>query len=374
MTRFLHTSDWQLGMTRHYLKEGEQEKFAQARIDSVGKLGEVAVAEGCEFIVVGGDVFDSNQVDRKTVVRALEALGNIPVPVYLLPGNHDPLNEASVFRSPTFLSRKPDNVHVLEDEKPIEVSRGVEILGAPWMAKKIVHDPVAQACSGLEPAKGLRLCVAHGIVDTLSPNPDEPGLISLEGAEEFISDGIIHYLALGDRHSAEKIGNSNRIWFSGSPEPTSYREQKPGYVLVVEVDENSCDVRELPVGTWTFIDERVILNTDEDLQSLEERLAGIENKERTIVKLRFEGTLNLLQWTRVQAILEHIKDLLAALETREKDIVVLPNDADFKDLCFSGFVQKSLDRIREQAGVAGEEGETARDALALLVRLREGAA
>ena len=373
MTRFLHTSDWQLGMTRHYLKEGEQEKFAQARIDAIRKLGEVADSENCEFIVVSGDVFDSNQVDRKTVVRALEALGSISVPVYLLPGNHDPLNEASVYRSSVFLDRKPDKVHVLEDGTPVEVGKGVEIIGTPWLAKKIVHDPVANVCSQLEPSKEIRICVTHGIMDTLSPDKDDPSLIIQQAAEKLISDGFIHYLAVGDRHSVTDVGDTGRIWYSGSPEPTAYREIKPGHVLVVELDEKSCNVKEVEVGTWRFIEERVILNTDGDLQALKERIAGIENKERTIVKLRFEGVLNLTQRARLQEILDHIQDLLAALEIREKDLVVLPDDADFEDLGFSGFVQKALDRIRDQAGAEGEEGETARDALALLVRLAGGA-
>lgn len=376
MTRFLHTSDWQLGMTRHYLKEGEQDKFAQARIDAIRKLSEVAAAENCEFIVVSGDVFDSNQVDRKTAVRALETLGSVPIPVYLLPGNHDPLNEASVFRSQVFLDRKPDKVHVLENETPIQVTESVEIVGAPWMAKKIVHDPVAKACTELEPARGLRICVAHGMVDTLSPSPDDLGLISLEDAEKLISEGVIHYLALGERHSVEEVGSTGRMWFSGSPEPTAYRESKPGYTLIVDLDEKSCNVKEVPVGTWKFIEERITLNNDEDLQILEERLTGIENKERTIVKLRFEGALNLAQRARLQDILDHIQDLLAALEIRDKDpgkeLVIIPEETDFEELGFSGFAQKAMDSIREQAAVEGEEGATARDALALLVRLSGG--
>ena len=220
MTRFLHTSDWQLGMTRRYLKEGEQEKFAQARIDAIKKLGEIATAEGCEFIVVSGDVFDSNQVDRRTVVRALEALAGIAASVYLLPGNHDPLNEASVYRSSAFLDNKPDKVHVIENEEPIEVSKGVEIVGTPWLVKKIVHDPVANACAELEPTKGLRICVTHGIVDSLSPDKSDLSLIVQQDAEKLITDGLIHYLAVGDRHSATEVGDTGRIWYSGSPEPT----------------------------------------------------------------------------------------------------------------------------------------------------------
>src|SRR3990172_2086186 len=99
MIRFLHTSDWQLGMTRHFLSEGAQERFSQARFDAIRTLGRVAKGKRCQFMLVCGDAFESNQVDRKTVARDLEALKDVPVPVYLLPGNHDPFNSASVYRS-----------------------------------------------------------------------------------------------------------------------------------------------------------------------------------------------------------------------------------------------------------------------------------
>ena len=90
--RFLHTSDWQLGMTRHFLSEGAQERYSQARFDAIRTMGRVAKDEKCQFMLVCGDAFESNQVDRKTVARALEALKEVPVPVFILPGNHDPLN------------------------------------------------------------------------------------------------------------------------------------------------------------------------------------------------------------------------------------------------------------------------------------------
>lgn len=65
--RFLHTGDWQLGMTRHFFSEGVQERFAQSRFDAIRELGRIAKKEDCQFMVVCGDVFESNLVDRKTV-------------------------------------------------------------------------------------------------------------------------------------------------------------------------------------------------------------------------------------------------------------------------------------------------------------------
>jgi len=134
--RFLHTSDWQLGMTRHFFSEGVQERFAQSRFDAIRELGRVAEDENCRFMVVCGDVFESILVDRKTVFRALEALKDVSIPVYLLPGNHDPLNAASVYRSVTFLDRKPAHVHVIEDTIPIPIDKYSEIIGIPWTSKR----------------------------------------------------------------------------------------------------------------------------------------------------------------------------------------------------------------------------------------------
>lgn len=38
MVRFLHTADWQLGMTRHYLAGEAEARFRQARIDAIARM------------------------------------------------------------------------------------------------------------------------------------------------------------------------------------------------------------------------------------------------------------------------------------------------------------------------------------------------
>lgn len=112
--RFLHSSDWQLGVTRHFLDADSQARWAAARFDAIRNLGQIAVREQCEFIVVAGHVFESNQVDRRTVVKACEAMSEIGIPMFLLPANHDPLDAGSVFLSKHWKERKPAQVTVLE--------------------------------------------------------------------------------------------------------------------------------------------------------------------------------------------------------------------------------------------------------------------
>ena len=108
--RFVHTADWQLGMTRHFLEGEAQPRYSAARRDAVAGLGALAAQASAEFVVVAGDVFEHNQLAPKVISQSLEAMRAIGVPVYLLPGNHDPLDASSVYTSALFKAECPDNV------------------------------------------------------------------------------------------------------------------------------------------------------------------------------------------------------------------------------------------------------------------------
>lgn len=373
MSKFLHTGDWQLGMTRHFFSEGVQERFAQSRFDAIRELGRIVKEENCEFMVVCGDVFESNLVDRKTVLRALEALKEVPVPVYLLPGNHDPLNAASVFRSTTFLEQKPTHVHVIEDTTPIHVNDGIEIVGIPWTSKRPLQDLVALVIEELEPASDkVRVCVAHGMVDSLSPDPSDPALVSLGVSEKAISQKKMHYLALGDRHSLTKVGDSGCIWYAGTPEQTDYSEVKPGHALVTTINkEGRVTTKDVSVGRWKFVKrEQIDINTKDDIEALQGWFENLEDKERTVVKLRLIGALSLSLQGELDELISHFGEILGAVEFRTENLIIMPEDDDFKDLGFSGFASCTVDRLRSNIEELGEENATtSRDALALLVRL-----
>ncbi len=371
MVKFIHTADWQLGMTRHFLAGEAQPRFDGARIDAIRTIGALAVDEGCSFVVVCGDVFESNQVSRQVILRALEAMGATPqVSFYLLPGNHDPLDASSVYISPTFTEHKADNVVVLADSNPVEVVSGVELVPAPWFTKRPLIDLVADVCNPLEDADAVRIVVGHGAIDERSPNKSDPALISLSSLEERIDTGQIHYVALGDRHSTTDEGRTGRVWYSGAPEPTDYDEDDPGNVLIVEVDDQHVEVMPRRVGAWQFHHRDWELTGDTDLDTLEEWLDGLDAKDRSIIKVAIVGQVTLDQKARLDRLLEHHANLLAALETweRRSELVVVPDDADLSDLGLSGFAQEAVSDLSDLAG-SGEQAVVARDALALLRRL-----
>lgn len=372
MVRFLHTSDWQIGMTRAFLPDEAAARYTQARFDAVRKTAEIAAREGCEFVVVAGDVFETNQVDRRTVQRLLEALRAFTCPVFLLPGNHDPLDGGSVFRMPTFATGRPALVQVLDSATPREVRPGVEVVGAPWTSKRPLEDLARRATEGLAATPGVvRVLVAHGAVDALAPDQDNPALVLVAAAEAALSRGAIQYVALGDRHSLTPIGSTGRIHYSGTPEVTDYDELDPGRVLIVDLDDRRVTTRALRVGTWTFERRRFEFGTAADLDHLERELLAVEAKERTVLKLSFVGTLTLAGRARLDSILERASLLFAAIETWERhtDLHVVPDDADFGDLGLGGYADAAVAELRTLALSDGPDRNHARRALELLLRL-----
>ena len=192
--RFIHTSDWQLGMTRAFLSEEASSRFSQARIDAISTLGKLANENEAQFIIVAGDVFESNQLSKQTLMRTLDALESVPVPIFFLPGNHDPLDSSSIFSVKEFVD-SGDHIIVLTDMAPVAVPglSGVEVVGAPWRTKHPSSDLIKDLADSLEPVKGnIRVAVGHGQVDFLSPDVSRPEIIDLEVAEQAIDANKFH--------------------------------------------------------------------------------------------------------------------------------------------------------------------------------------
>jgi DNA repair exonuclease SbcCD nuclease subunit len=375
--RFVHTADWQLGMTRYFLNGEAQPRYSAARREAVAGLGPLAADAGAEFVVVAGDVFEHNQLSPRVVSQSLEAMRAIAVPVYLLPGNHDPLDAASVYTSALFQAECPDNVTVLDRAGVHEVRPGLEIVAAPWRSKAPTTDLVGDVLDGL-PADGTtRIVVGHGGVDVFEPDRDKVSLIRLAAVEAALARGAVHYVALGDKHSRTEVGSTGRVWYSGAPEVTNYDhiESDPGHILVVDIDERDprravrVDARK--VGRWRFVSLRFTVDNSRDITDLGLNLDLMPDKDRTVVQLALTGSLTVTDKAELDACIDKHTRLFAALTSwdSQTDVVVVPADGEFDDLGIGGFAAAAVDELVATARDGGEQAEDARAALALLLRL-----
>lgn len=380
--KFLHTADWQLGMTRKFLGDDAQARYSAARRDAVVALGELARETAAEFVVVSGDVFDANQLAPQVISQSLEAMRRIGVPVYLLPGNHDPLDASSVYTSALFTRECPDNVSVLDRAGVFDVRPGVQIVAAPWRSKRPTADLTADVLDGL-PADGTaRILVAHGAVDVLDPDQTNPAHIRMAGLTGALERSALHYVALGDKHSRTRVGDSGRVWYSGSPEVTNYdhKEADSGHVLVVDIDlddpAHPATVESRRIGTWRFLTLRREVNNSRDVADLDVNLDQLTGKDRTVVQLGLVGTLTVTDRAALDACVDKYARLFAALGTWERhtNLVVMPSDDEFDDIGIGGFAAEAVAELVQTARADGADAGAARGALALLLRLKEGSA
>jgi DNA repair exonuclease SbcCD nuclease subunit len=177
-------------------------------------------------------------------------------------------------------------------------------------------------------------------------------------------------VALGDRHSLTKVGSGDRIWYSGTPEATAFRETQSGYAHVVEIGDGGVTTKPFQIGQWRFIErERVDLNTYDDVEALRKSLEDIENKERTVVRLILVGSLSLVLNGTLQNQMLAAKDVFGAFDVWDAELLVLPDDTDFANLGFSGFANGTVQRLRSKIAEGGDEATVAREALMLMLRL-----
>ncbi len=346
--RFVATADWQLGMTAHFLPAEARVRFQQARFDALRAIARVAAERDAAFVLVCGDVFESNHLDRRVLSRAFEALRAFSVPVWLLPGNHDPLDAASIFDSQQFRESCPAHVHVLRTPGIHKVLPGVEVVAAPWSSKRPLSDLVADTCGSLQRCDDVvRVLAGHGAVDTLNPSRSDPATISSGALRGAIEDRCVHVAVLGDRHSTTQV--TPEIWYPGAPEVTDRRETDPGNVLVIDVEAHgSVKVEAIHTGQWHFMAESRHLGSADDVDLLRRWLAARPAKERTAVWLSLQGTLSLTESAELEKVLEAARELFAHVDlwSPRSDLHVSPDEHDLSRLGLTGFAAETLNALR----------------------------
>jgi DNA repair exonuclease SbcCD nuclease subunit len=221
-----------------------------------------------------------------------------------------------------------------------------------------------------------RILVGHGGIDVLDPDPGKPSLIRLASLHDGLTRGAVHYVALGDKHSRTEVGDTGRVWYSGSPEVTNYDniEADPGHVLVVDIDDadpRTVQVTSESVGRWRFVTLTRTVDTGRDVTDLDLNLDLMRDKERTVVQLALSGSLTVTDRAALDACLDKYARLFASLRLWERhtDLAVVPADGEFDDLGVGGFAAAAVQELVATARAGDDDADDARAALALLLRL-----
>lgn len=355
--KFLHTADWQIGMKAQSVGEAGA-RVREERMAAGKRVVGAAHAHGAEFIIVAGDVFEDNAVDRVLVQKVADILGEFNGPVFIIPGNHDPLTPGSVWEHPAWKSSA--NVRVLHEAAPVELS-GAVLYPCPVREKHSGANPTAWIT--LDRTGGIRIGLAHGTVEGIRQDePDYP--IARDAAQRAGLD----YLALGHWHSYATYPGSDGapgMAYSGTHETTKFGERDSGNALIVEIASPGVPPTITPIRTggliWTTIEREA--REQGDLTRLRADLEGMNNAWVTLVDVRLTGLLMAEERPEI----DHIEQILASRFLwgclNDSGLRPSPEDDNWLSTLPPGVIREAVGRLRATADASGAPSEIAARAL-----------
>jgi hypothetical protein len=247
MLRLLHVSDVHLGARHPELgtagvaqRERQWQAFERAL--------ELAAAEDCAVALISGDLFDSNAQPRRSVERVAKAVGSAVsagVTVAILPGDSDPFDASSVYRTYDLaaLAGMPDadGIHVLEPGRRILVLPALDLAVRAYQVGegKSLDEALGEPRDEPETGVRMRVGVAH-----IAPGGAAP-------SEAAVVASGLDYLALGGRMSPSQGAAATGRWADPGPIESMGELGDVGQALLVTLDPDGRQrvrIEQRPVG------------------------------------------------------------------------------------------------------------------------------
>ncbi len=288
--RLVHLSDSHLGKAQFNLAEREEDFYS-----SFSRAIDIAISEKPDLLIYTGDLFDSYRPHPRAFVKAFESLMRLVergIPIAIIEGNHE-LGPDVVRKQITSPIANMENLFKrLGYEKLfIRLNARVErigdlvIAGLPY--KSLGKDVPAMISRLERDCRSLCNCPSilmlhqgvRGMIKTFYPELDFSHVASTS----------FDYVAMGHYHNKVVRRSGNRVFaYPGSTEIVELREAFTSdgskYMLSVDIERDSIDVREIKLETRPFITFSEIVRNTRDLYSLIERIRDeIRGKERPVI-------------------------------------------------------------------------------------------
>lgn len=341
MTSFLHTADWQLGRPFAGVADvAKRSLIQQERIEAIRRIRDAVITRQAAFVLVAGDLFDSPSPTKTVVAQALGVIGEIPVPVYAIPGNHDHGGPGCLWEQPFFVAEhqtRAPNLHVLLERRPIERDDAV-ILPCPLSRRHESTDPTAwvRDLDFDSFDERPRILLAHGSAGSFGSQADgeevagPPNRLTLES----LPVAEIDYIALGDWHGFTEVGP--KAWYSGAHEIDRFPKegQRPGHVAFVTASRRGPPVVEaIPTGRLAWLHLGCDLGDDGPAR-LEQALAAATTAagfDRCLVDLSLTGRVSLEARRQLDGVLDSWSHRLLRLDV-DDGVMLSPSADEIREL------------------------------------------
>ena len=239
MMKLLHSADWHLDSPIQGRTGSQTRQLKDALLSVPQKIATLAKAEGCDLMLLSGDLFDAAH-STTTLAYVQKVLGEVGMPVFISPGNHDPFGPGSPWTQPGW----PENVHIFTgtmESVPLP-HLDCRVYGAGFQTSE---SPALLQDFRAECRERYAIGALHGDPTQLN-SPHNP-ITRLQ-----VQESGLDYLALGHIHKADSFhtGDTLCAW-PGCPMGRGFDELGEKGVFIVTLD-GSCEARFVPLDVPKF--------------------------------------------------------------------------------------------------------------------------
>ncbi len=231
--RFIHAADIHLGSLLNIDRPNKQMSSLQERAvyDAFERLCKIGIDQDIDFLLIAGDLYDSDSKNiyaNKFFIKMCNELKDKGIDLYVLAGNHDPLNQQWDYFD------LPDNVKIFSADQADQylVEREGQVLAriigqsykSKWESRRVYE--------GFDLDKDGIFNI--GLLHTQLESGDKKYIPAR--ATDLAKNEAIHYWALGHIHRPQLIRDQDPvIAYPGIPQARDFGEQDQGGAYLVEV-------------------------------------------------------------------------------------------------------------------------------------------
>ncbi len=346
--KILHCADIHIGAAESSLGTLADSRRAETLI-TFEKIINLACENAIDILLIAGDLFNSNNIEKSFTDRVFECFSSIPnTKVVFAAGNHDPLNSESPFKKDTL----PNNLFVLDTKDSyIEFSElNTRVYGKSFKEVYMQGQPRFT----LTPDDNfINLMCIHGELRS-DLGSDYNSITS-----DFVKTSGMDYIALGHVHKRTDIGKIGDTYaaYCGCPEGQGFDELGEKGVYIGEVSKGVCNMQFVPTAKRMHITENIDISdltssneiSDKVLQVIKEKYA--DNFADNLYKIILTGEINENAVISLPEISARLNDTLYFAKLRDKTEFKIDFEALSQENTLKGiFVKNMLSRIESADG------------------------
>lgn len=321
MIKFIHCADLHLDSpfkSKSYLAPTIFEDIQNSAYESFKKIVDTALKEEVDFVLIVGDLFDSENRTLRAEVFLKEQFKRLEkeqIFVYISHGNHDPLTKRITDDWPENVSVFSSNVEtyqaITKDGETIYI-HGFSYQNDGSYENKIDDFPSSQG------QNGIHIGMLHGTYSKSSIKDRYTEFIL-----EDLNKKLYHYWALGHIHERQELSDMPPIHYPGNVQGRHFGEQGLKGCLLVEGDHLRLNTKFIPTQSIRF-DEATIITHKTSRQGIYEEIQSFKDRVRHEGKAFYKLTVNIDSETMLssQDILQ-IKEMIDDYEENERHFVVI---------------------------------------------------